>query len=724
MVNYSGGEWGKLAVAIRRATFWSASFGSAVLLAGTQAMAETAGSDASDSNKENSGTRLQTVVVQAQKETPVEAARKQLAEVPGGTSVVSSEEVSRGRNTTLGDVLAYQPGVFVQSVGGNDALKISIRGSGIVNTPGYFREGIKFMYDGLPITGAGGTPYEFLNAIGVDHTEILRGGNAFDYGAVALGGAVNFVTHTGYTAPGERIRYETGSWGLQKTVLSTGGVQGALDYYVNVDNYRSRGYRSDYSLSKSSGAVINVGYRFSPQLESRFLVRYRDEFHQDPGALTLPQLKHDSSQPGPTNLASRASGRRPGSVWLGNKTNYTFDDGSNVEVGLGYYDYPHANNKDNTVGNPGFWDWHDLNLTLRYARTDFLAGHESRSNVSLTSTEHILGRVKTLKGNNRSQVVNKKSFKGSADRTVSLGNDLELLDRLWLTTGLSAVNVRRNVEIHYSNQTNAPGETNYNNWSLAPRIGLRYELTPDLQLFGNFTRSVDAPLDWRYANSKDQITPLVEQKANTLEVGIKGHYDRFDGSLSLYRSWVRDELLTVVDEAETAKQGSIVTATYNSSTPTTHQGVELGLDTLLWGNPQGEKVVLRQAYTYNDFRYRDDPRLGDNHLPGIPEHVYQAKLEYQHPSGFYGGVNVQSVARTAVDYTNTLYAPSYTIFGATTGFEAPSKKWQVYLDLKNLADKDYVTTVSPVYNAVGNKNTASFYPGDGFGVFAGVEFRL
>src|SRR5690606_21977053 len=140
--------------------------------------------------------RLDTVVIRGAKQSEVVQARQRLEEVPGGTSLIDSEEVAKGRNSTLGDVLAYQPGVFVQSVGGNDSVKISIRGSGVINSPGYFREGIKFLYDGIALTGTGGTTYELLNASGVDYTEVLRGGNAFEHGALALGGAVNFVTHT------------------------------------------------------------------------------------------------------------------------------------------------------------------------------------------------------------------------------------------------------------------------------------------------------------------------------------------------------------------------------------------------------------------------------------------------------------------------------------------------------------------------------------------------
>ena len=52
-------------------------------------------------------------------------------------------------------------------------------------------------FDGLPLTGAGGTPYELFEPLGLEYTEVLRGGNAFDYGSVALGGAINYVTKSG-----------------------------------------------------------------------------------------------------------------------------------------------------------------------------------------------------------------------------------------------------------------------------------------------------------------------------------------------------------------------------------------------------------------------------------------------------------------------------------------------------------------------------------------------
>lgn len=107
----------------------------------------------------------------------------------------------------------------------------------------------------------------------------------------------------------------------------------------------------------------------------------------------------------------------------------------------------------------------------------------------------------------------------------------------------------------------------------------------------------------------------------------------------------------------------------------------------------------------------------------MPKHIYQAELKYQHPSGFYAGVDVRTASSTPVDYANSFYAPSYTVWGAKFGYEEPGQRWQVFLDLRNLTDEDYATAVLPTYNARGN-DAAALYVGDGFGAFTGVAFRF
>ncbi|WP_426218081.1 TonB-dependent receptor family protein [Pseudomonas sp. DWRC2-2] len=674
----------------------------------------------------NDDIRLGTVIVQALKQAPAIAAQAKLDEVAGGTSLVSQAEVEKGRSATLEDTMAYQPGIYAQAVGGNDGVKISIRGSGSTTPPGYFREGIKFLFDGLALTGAGGTPYELLDTQGLDYTEVLRGANAFEYGALTLGGAVNFVTKSGLTSPGSRIKVEGGSFGWQKQAFSTGGVVENADYFVSVDNTIRDGYQ-DFTFTKAKGVVSNFGYRFNPKLETRLYIRYREEHHEISGALTRAQLKKNSSQTNPTTLATRSDSTKFGSTWIGSKTTYTFDDDATLEAGLVYHNYPQVLARHSPV-NPSYWDWRDINYSLKYSRTDQVLGLSSISTVGWSSTQHIRSGVRTYKGDKDLGGLQKQAeYDGSFDHVFSLGNDLGLTDSLYFSTGLSAIQIKRNVNVTYSDRANTSGLPEhyiYDQWKLAPRIGLRYYIAPDVQLFANASRSIDPPSTFSISGSAVTLNyakPLVPQAANTIEFGIKGRNGIFDGSLAFYKSWIKNELLSVELLPATNTSAAVVT-TANSS-PTIHQGIEAGLSTRLWEGANGDSLTWRQAYTLNDFRYENDPVFNRNVLPGFPKHLYQGELQYQWANGFYAGVNVQSASSTAADYANSFYAPSYTVWGGRMGYDDPSETWQLYLDLKNLTDQNYATAVLPTYNARGS-DVASMYPGDGFGAFAGVTYNF
>ncbi|MDR2678031.1 MAG: TonB-dependent receptor [Zoogloeaceae bacterium] len=702
--------------------------------------------------QENSAVELDKVVIES-KATPAAAAQKKVDELPGGASVVDSEQTARGRNASLEDVLANQPGVFAQSVG-NDSIKISIRGSGVISGAGVFREGVNFYYDGLYLTGAGGTPYELIGGQAANYTEVLRGANAFELGALTIGGGINFVTHSGRTAPGLRLRGEGGSFGFHKAQVSYGGtaLDDRFDYFVYVDDVRSEGYR-DWSLSKSHGEVVNLGWQLTPAFKAQFLLRQRWEFHQDPGSLTWAQLKDNPKQANASSKRSRSSGYRPGTTWAALKGFYTFEDNSELEFGIAWHDYPHENGRDGlstydrvnqtTVagpggnnGTPGLWDWHDLNIGAAYRRTDQIGGRESRTTLSFNQTRHLLASSKAMSGGRNGDVYKEVDYGGSHDTALSIGNETELFSGFWLSSGLTAVYIKRDTEYRSSWQDynpNLPDKDSYTYHGLAPRLGFRWQTTPTVELFGNASRSVAPVLSWRYGgnitsniggitSSRAGVLPLTVQTGNSLEFGARVKNDIFDGSLILYNIWIHDEILT--ESVTLPGEATPTSITFNAATPTIHRGIEAALSARLWQPEQGgQQVVLRQVYTLNDFYYRNDPLYRSNKLPGLPRHVYSAELQYQHPNGFFAGLKARAFSRTPVDYTNSRYAPAATIWGASAGYEAPDKSWKAYLDLHNLANKKYVTAVSVQGDAKG-ADVAALLPGQGFGAFAGLEFRF
>lgn len=662
--------------------------------------------------------RLSTVVVQGSKATGAQKAKVELEKVAGAARVIDNREVERGRAQSAEDVLALQPGVFAQATSGTGANKISIRGSGLNTFYQGYVMGIKFLYDGLPITGPGGTQEDMLNMAAVDHTEVLYGANAFAHTALSLGGAINFITHSGRTSPGAYVRFDVGSFGYRKQQFSYGGVSGDSDYYVSVLHNERDGFQDD-TPNRGKDLIANFGHVFNDKLDTRLIVRYREEKLLNGSTLSKQQIEDD-----PTQNRLLSDRRKDGSTLVSSKTIYRFDDDSRLEIGLGYNDYPLLNGWRHAATAQD-WNSTDINTVLRYLRTDDrLFGLPTDTTLTFSDNRLVDGDVT---GYRRSdwQKVRYTDYSGSRDTVFALGNELHLSDAYTLSTGLSLINVDRSARIKYSNTPNTssfPDNVSYNEWHVAPRIGLTYQLNPDVQLFGNVSRSIDPPVTWQHGSTANAyLRPLDPQKGTTVEFGVRGSAGIFDGSLSIYRSWITDELLTVVITPATPTADA-VTANANAS-DTIHQGIEAGLDTRLWENARGDQVVLRQAYTFNDFYYRNDDAFGSNELPSLPRHYYQAELQYRHAQGFYAGVNVRSSSGYYVDYANSLKASSYTLWGAKVGYDDPGDRWSVYLDARNLTDEHYVTASNTAYDLRG-VDSPNFFPGDGFGVYAGVSYRF
>lgn len=666
-----------------------------------------------------------------------EAAQAQLKQVPGGTNYVDMASVEQGWVSSNEDVLKYQAGIYAKAAN-NEGVKISIRGSGINRGPGSHASGLYETIDGLPLTGPGGTPYELKDPLWLSRVEVLRGANGFDRGALALGGAVNYVTRTGYDAPKLRVRYEAGSHGYAQREISSGQVLGDADYYISLTDTDYDGFQQQ-SAGSGKGVAANFGYRFNPDLETRFYLRYRETANDSPGKLTRQQIEHSPRAANALNLTRDSKRLQPGSTWIANKTTLQLDDNSRIEAGLVYHDYP-MDLREGT--NRLKVAYTDISGTLNYIRQDTLLGRDSKTTVGLRTTQGLPNNgvseyVRVPTGTTATFAPGTKtrdySYLGS-DTVLHVSNDLELLPDLWLTTGLAAIYTRRETEVTYP-ETHAPLSTHA--WDYAPRVGLRYDFNPQLQVYGNLSRSVEPPHAWSMiwgSNkffAKDVNNPasglaregveLQNQTATTLEVGGRGEAWFGQWDLALYHSLVRHELLSVETQAATPNLSQVVAE--SNASPTIHQGLELSLTSPLWEGGNTGRLALRQAYTYSNFHYRDDPRFGDNTLPGIPKHYYQAQVRYGHPSGFFSSLNGEYSSRVAVDYANSYYARAYGLLGATVGYDAPKQDWQAWVDLRNLTNQRYANTVTPGYDDHG-KDMARSTPGDGMGVYAGVSWSL
>ncbi len=645
--------------------------------------------------------------------------------------MVDQALVAKSRVMTDQDVLAFQPGVYAQSSGGADGLKISIRGSGVDAGTNYFRQGIYIMFDGLPVTGPGGTPYELFEPLGLDYTEVLRGVNAFDAGSVDLGGAINYVTKTGYTALPFLARYEVGSFGYQKEQLSSGAVIGPWDYYLSFTNSYRSGYQ-DHTRATSRGVVANLGYRINPDIDTRFYFRYRQTENQYAGDLTPEQIAQNPRQSyAPFNsIYFDATRIQPGSEWLGNKTTIHFDDKSKLVFGIDWHNYP----IDIREGpQEQVWGYDDITESVQYIRNDTIFGRESNTDLGIFSTTHLNGfqniTIRVPQGFTPAQpfgaLVGRQTFDAS-DNELHLSNNTNIWKGLWLNVGGAVVYDTRNVDVPIP-LTDTPSY-HQNAANFIPRVGLVYNFTPNIRAFANVSRSAEPPNDWEFIGGNiatsgplsgygTSAIRLRNETATTVEVGTSGAFKGENWSVDYYHSAVHNELLSV-STLQTQLTGF---ATYTNASPTTHQGVEASLTSVLW-DAKNWKLSLRQAYTFSQFNFNNDAVFGNNQLPGIPKNFYQGEIRLDLRDNLYASFNTQVASGMPVDYANTVFSRGYQIIGATFGYDDEKTGRQIFLTLNNLQNTHYAAIVEPTLSCHGISSTCAFLqPGDGFGVFGGVQ---
>lgn len=663
------------------------------------------------------------------KRSPAERARQRLASIPGGVSVIDAKEVLKGRNFTNADALAFQPGVFAQSSGGGDGLRLSIRGSGIQTGTNYFRSGILMMFDGLPVTTPAGTPYELFETLGVRYTEVLRGANSFDYGGMQLGGAINYVTPTGYDADTFQVRAEAGSFNYNKQQISSGRVIGKADYYISVTKSYRGGYQQQTEAS-SFGVNANFGYRFNDRISTRIFFRYRQTSNGYPGYLTRDQILQDPKQAQSTYVALHSRRLQPGSKWYGDMTTIRIDDSSRLELGFDYQDAPIDIENGTTAG---VWGYKTIAGVLRYSREDTLFGRKSDTLFGIDTYTDLdawqNARTRTSSGIYATVpfgTIIRRATYGGTDNYFHIRNNFEAAHNFWITLAGSLDFIQRSTAVTYPT-SNSVSQSSVN---FTPRAGFRYVVTPHVTVYGNVSRSIQPPNDWQLlsganytsglpANLTKTGVKLDNQTATTFEVGTTGDFFHNRWSLTYYHSQVHNELLSVM----TPISQLYGTSTYANASQTTHQGVEASLETDLY-SWSGGKLGLRNAYTYQDFHYDHDAVFGHNKLPGIPAHFYQGEIHLDLKSGFYAAFNAQVSSKVSGSYDDTYYAPSYHIFNANVGYQWPGKHRQVFLSFNNLANQHYASIVVPGYIArtsSGVSQLAVMQPGDGFGIFGGVD---
>lgn len=637
-----------------------------------------------------------------------EAAERELAAVPGGAAYVDAGEIRLGRASTLQDVLGFVPGVVVQPRFGAEEARLSIRGSGLQRT--FHGRGLKLLQDGVPLNLAdGGFDFQAVEPLTARYVEVFRGPNGLEHGASTLGGAINYVSPSGFEASPAEGRFEAGAFGYlraQAAVAGVGGAGGRRDHYAALTHFAQEGFR-DHAEQSTQRFFGNLGVRLRDDRETRFWLTAVATDSELPGSLTRAQLEADPRQAAPGNVALDQK-RDFDLLRLANRTSLLLGSAARLDVGT-FWSYKHL---DHPIFQVLDQRSHDVGADVRYERAGAVGGRSNRLVLGLAPAVGVLEdeRFQNVRG--------QRGARTARGETTSTNLDLYAEDRLELSPGLTLAMgaVASYAGRDFADDFLADGDqTGLQEFTgVSPKLGLLWDLSPRASLFATAARSFEPPSFGELANlGGGGLLELDAQTATSLEVGSRGRAGRLGWDVVLYHARLDDELLSL-DDAQGNPLGTI------NAGRTVHAGLEAGLEARF--GPAAAPLALRAAYTWSRFRFDGDPAFGDNRLAGLPEHLVKTELVWEHPRGWYGGPNVEwAPDGYPVDHANTLFAEGYTILGAKLGYRT-ERGLAGFVEGKNLTDETYAATTGVVADARG-RDSAQFLPGDGASVFAGIEYR-
>ncbi len=667
--------------------------------------------------------------------------------IPGGTAVVTNEEMPPKAGTSLAEMLAFVPGVVVQNFfGGNDQPRLQIRGSGLQQNPS--ERGVLMLQDGLPINRADGSYIiGFADPKSAEFVEVYRGYTANRLGATVLGGAINFVSPTGITAPGTEVSVEGGSFGYFATEAAAGARQGAVDAHASLSYTERDGYR-EHNESERTNLNINAGAHINDNINTRLFFGYTDLGFDVAGPLSRTLMERDPKQicSGPPGCLGpnvlRDDPRREAEQFrVGSRT--TAQYGANLfDLGLGYT-YTDDTFRFPISGGVRETDGGDFTTVARYAyapdRSRVLPLFELTGQVVVGSAD----RTYSINDNGETGETIGENELDSTTLSINAGFNIPLTDRLTISPAIAYSYATRENDDVYSAATRpflafTPGgpvfgarafsdtsyDRSYSDWS--PSLALSYEIARGQTVFTAASHSFEPPThDDLIATINGSpngsagstgatvfSTPdLDAQTATTLEGGWKGRDNAISWSAIAYYSWVKDELLNLRD-ASGVSLGAI------NADRTTHFGIELGAAFDITAN-----LNARAAYTYQDFRFDDDPNNDDNQLAGVPNHILNAALRYTIMQGLWIEAEVNWLPdETPVDNANTLFNDGFTLVDVRSSYTL-TDKLSIYGEVSNVFDETYASATLLV-DTVSSPNQAVFLPGDGRAFVAGMKAKF
>jgi len=622
-------------------------------------------------------------------------------DLPQTTAVIERQVLERQQVQTVGDAVQNLNGVYVMGNTGGYQEELASRGFAF-NSNNTFKNGVRFNNSIMP------------EVSGLENIEVLKGGNAILFGTVGAGGVLNIVTKKPQFYTGGSVSFQTGSYDYYKP---------AIDIYGPINNSKHIAFRLNSSFTKAGSFrdhvqsqrfyinpsfLIKIGKKTEVLIEGDYT---QDKRNLDFGTgaiyytiantprdlyLNLPWSYNDAEQIAATATISHRLTDNWQIKALASTRKYNND--------LFGATRPNSNSQfiDSSANNYGRWirglvknknieNYHfaSLDITGKFKtgniKHTLLAGVDAdiiktkaysfdftqfrADKKNIYDTVNIFGTKAYTSRNDIPNVPWTFYTNTPVSRLgVYLQDFVELSSKIKLLAGLRySVSKIETPDSIYANNSNKLHSEKRNNDAFSPRLGLVYQPTKTISLFGSYTNTYELNIALDTFNNVLQPS-IIDQ----FEAGIKTLW--FNETVSINATAYVINNNNAVQSYPNLAAGDTRRETGGQ---TQSKGVELDIVTK---NIHG--FSINAGYSYNDTRYKKSTLYvpgsrilyTPNHTANT--HIYYAVKQNAALKGLNAGIGIyyvgERVAGRSTTKANPGYAlmpvPAYFLFETSIGY--------------------------------------------------------
>ena len=621
-------------------------------------------------------------------------------ETPASVESLSGERIRARGDRSVQDAVTRTTGITNNGTPGNGGSSYSARG--------FVGQGsVMQLYDGIRMYSGAGTVTFPVDDWSVERIDVLRGPASVLYGEGATGAVINVIPKKPFSGEIENhLRVGYGSYDSQQQALDSGGsLTDTLSYRLNLNHTQSNGW---IDHGDSENTFISAALRWQARDDLAFTLShdYGDQEPQNDFGVPLingryhKSLRDKNYNVRDAKLHYNDQWTRLNTEWQinddlvasnelyylkaqrrwQNAEKHGWDENRQSLIRSGYYSIKHQ--QEQVGDRQTFTLNHDLfglkSKTLvgvDYNRIHFdLHSNSPYKDVVAGGTP--IDMYHPDRGEFTSNSPYRDQFK-TTTRQVSLfaENRTQLSEQLSLVTG-----VRRDI-VHLDRDdliedSRSDRSLSANSW----KVGLVYELTPDMSVYAQQATSVDGVAGLISLYPSEQGFDMA--RARQTEVGFKQMFwdQRGEWTLAAYHI-VKKDLLT----PDPNNPGNSLQVGQQSS-----NGLEASLDLQL---PDRWQLQANAAFVRAEYDKFDDEGVSrkGNRPTDVPRRTANLWLSKTLTDDVNAGAGVRYVDSRYADLANTVELPSYTVVDATVSWKALPKT-TLGLRLNNLFNRQYAVS--------------------------------